>query len=379
MKVTIHAVHPPIGEAAVFGTEPKWAVGYEPTNYSSELGRALSWHARCASNKDLHKYIQTWITVFRSKTAPQDLTAWGKVSDSAMTEPTLPSLARIRIRGFPVKQDDLDKIWEYASQKISEAKTSPTKRQAPAVPIKDRIKNQVEDSLGAVDELLDLLAAGEQPDLTPFKTELLKPEFKGPHMKEIVRYVDSVMAEFVELQQARKIKTPTDDQAQLIEGYSYLKPRTLTRLINTLTELRDSIGKQVSKTAAQKIRKKKPLDRQKVVSKLRFKREDAELGLKGVDPLELLGATSAWIYDTKKRKLHYVVGEHAGSLSVGGPKLRGLGKASNAKTLRKPEVQLREFMGLKKNQILPWFENIKAKASPSTGRSTEDMILLKVI
>jgi hypothetical protein len=198
-------------------------------------------------------------------------------------------------------------------------------------------------------------------------------------MKEIVRYVDSVMAEFVELQQARKIKTPTDDQAQLIEGYSYLKPRTLTRLINTLTELRDSIGKQVSKTAAQKIRKKKPLDRQKVVSKLRFKREDAELGLKGVDPLELLGATSAWIYDTKKRKLHYVVGEHAGSLSVGGPKLRGLGKASNAKTLRKPEVQLREFMGLKKNQILPWFENIKAKASPSTGRSTEDMILLKVI
>jgi hypothetical protein len=380
MKVKIHVVHPPIGEEKMRGPEPSWPAGYVPKDYDAEIARALSWHARCAGADDYHQYIEEWISIFRSKTAKKDLAEWETVPTSGMVG-TYPSLARMRIRGFPVKQEVLDKMWDFVQEKIAHAKANPkkVKENKPRVSVKERIERQVDMSLGAVDELLDKLAAGEQPDLTPTKTELLKPEFKGPHLRMIVKYISEVMAEFEELQQVRKLKKLDDQQEQLVEGYAYLKPRTLTRLINTLSDLRDSIGKQAGKMGGQRVRRQKPVDKQKQVSKLRFKKEDKDLGITGVDPVELLGASEAWVYDTKRRKLHFLVGEHAGALFVGGPKIRGLGKQASCKTLRKPKEQLTELLEMRKNQTVIWYDKIQAKAGKTTGRTTEDMILVRVI
>jgi hypothetical protein len=92
----------------------------------------------------------------------------------------------------------------------------------------------------------------------------------------------------------------------------------------------------------------------------------------------LHGCAEAWVYDTKKRKLHhYVADDYAKSLSVKGNTVIGFcTKQSEIKTLRKPETQIKEVMG-SKPAARKFFKDIKAVSVTPNGRFNADMIILK--
>ena len=134
------------------------------------------------------------------------------------------------------------------------------------------------------------------------------------------------------------------------------------------------------KPAAKKPRAKKPVPVEKVVRKLKylknFKLEKLEL--ESVSPTKLHGCSEAWVYDTKKRKLHhYVADEYTKALGVKGNTVLGFcTKESGIKTLRKPEEQIKEIMG-SKPAARKFFDNIKAVAATPNGRFNANMIILR--
>ena len=97
-----------------------------------------------------------------------------------------------------------------------------------------------------------------------------------------------------------------------------------------------------------------------------------------VPPTKLHNCSEAWVYDTKKRKLHhYVADDYAKSLTVKGNSVLGFcTKQSEVKTLRKPEIQIKEVMG-STPAARQFFKDIKAVSVTPNGRFNADMIILK--
>jgi hypothetical protein len=133
------------------------------------------------------------------------------------------------------------------------------------------------------------------------------------------------------------------------------------------------------KKVERKPRAKKAVSPEKLASKFKFLKEFAELKLKSEAPAKLVGASEAWLYDTKKRKLIHVVADtHAGSVSVKSSSIVGMDTVqSQQKTLRKPAEQLKALLAGGKPASRKYFKDIKATETKYNGRGNENLIILK--
>ena len=126
-------------------------------------------------------------------------------------------------------------------------------------------------------------------------------------------------------------------------------------------------------------RAKKPTDKVKVVSKLKYLKQDEKLKLVSINPIDIIGSKELWVFNTKTRKIgKYVAGEFA-ELSVKGTTIVGFDEnKSIQKTLRKPEEQLKEFKAAGKVALRKFLDDIKAVDIKLNGRINEETILLKI-
>jgi hypothetical protein len=169
-------------------------------------------------------------------------------------------------------------------------------------------------------------------------------------------------------------------EQQLIEGYSRLGKRQIKSTIDmwkSIVDIAASYG--TVKKAERAPRKRKPVPPEKQVKKVKFLKKDPALGIESIDPTKLVGATEVWIYNTKTRKIGiYVADTYSKVLTVKGAGLLGFSeKESRQKTLRKPEVQLKQFLGLGKPAARKWLDNIKSTDIKLNGRTNENTILLR--
>jgi hypothetical protein len=116
------------------------------------------------------------------------------------------------------------------------------------------------------------------------------------------------------------------------------------------------------------------------VAKLKYKKTDEPLKLVSINPVDVLGASEVWIYNTKTRKLgKYVADSIQGPITVKGTSLVGFDEhASVCKTLRKPEEKLKEFKAASKVQLRKFLDGINATDTKMNGRINEETILLRV-
>jgi hypothetical protein len=115
---------------------------------------------------------------------------------------------------------------------------------------------------------------------------------------------------------------------------------------------------------------------------------DNKNSLASINPTEIVGANELWVFNTKTRKLGKYVAQNidpsgmarAGSgLSVKGATIIGFNEElSVQKTLRKPELQLKEFKNSGKVALRKFLENINTTDTKLNGRINADTVLLKV-
>lgn len=368
---TLHSVYPPAAEAKFLGDEPTWPEGIDKSKYVSQLTEALGWHNYCASEKDYQKYLEAWIKEHHPATSKDEIALWRAVNS---VNRTICALARCHLQGFPLNDVDVARIENYIASwnvKQKKTRTKTTETVVKTVTIQDRIQTQVRNILAELDGCIDNAFDGNIPTTNDMMGTIASSgvNLRGPQLKLVTEYLKK---NIIEWEQAYN-----QEDEQLVEGYAYVGRRNFKKIIDEFNSLLSALSQQQTAIKSQRIRKKKPVDKKKMASKLRFIKEFADLGIKSLNPVDIIGANMIWVYDTKKRKLGYYEAEVKNSLFVKGTSIYGY-KVTCEKILRKPDEQLPEILKLRKNQTVNWFDGIRAKCKDMTGRTNPNLILLRI-
>lgn len=349
---------------------------------------AMSYYRMEFSGKDLKPAVIKWMTSIGC--TKEDIQAFKKTKDNRCSL-TMGSIASCLLRGMPAVRADFNDgkdtgawlrkaINDVIEQgKNDEEDVELVKEDKPAV-IQPSIQERVRDAaLAMTVELEDAyqLFATDPENFDPkaFKVlNLLKgKEAKAAHARIIRDFYARDLADLQEL--AGGTKDP-----QLVEGYKHLTRKQVKNLITFLEEIANACTMLMQEAKVnRKPRKTKAVSKDKIVAKLKFKKQDEPLKLVSINPADIIGAKELWIFNTKTRKLGKYIAEEYKDLGVKGTSITGFDEfKSIQKTVRKPEEKLKEFKAAGKVQLRKFLDDINATDTKMNGRINEETVLLKV-
>lgn len=374
--VTMYKFKIPISESKFVGSEPIWADDYVPDEYQFEYGKALNWYSYVVEAKDCRAFLVDWFKGDKDK-----LKTLSSIPDKLIPR-TYANSARIAMRGFPLSEEHKERIWnkvqEIANARIKLEDDDTTVQPVAKVTKKPAIAPNFIIS-DVDDEIVNLISGEEIKNIA----QILMPyRLTDKHYLECIDKIEILLNEFSELVAIRRLpKSKLDDnQLQLLESYEHLSGLKIVKDIVKLLEsyINDLKKSYVSKQSA-KVRKKKPKDKAKLIRSLKYLKEDTNLGIVSVDPINLLNCSEVWVFDTSTRKLSRYFSPVSGGITVKGASLVGYNDTmSSCRLLRKPEVQIKEFMDSKKNDLTKWYSAVKSKSAPVRARLTINSVILKV-
>ena len=371
---------------------PKWddVESLTAEQFSKKYRQAMDWYRLECTDKSLKPKVIDWMG--RNGYDKDTIQAFKKTKDSRCSS-TVGAIAANLIKGMPAQRADFNQgrnteTWlrEQITKVINEGKDDiddsvevAVKVEKPVVyvpTIQDRLRDAAGDMSEEIDYAIDSwITDPDSFDPKAFKvTNLLRGKgAKAAHARFIKAYFKRGHEELLELASGN-----ADDQ--LREAYSHNSRKNVKKLI----EFYDSVMTACDQIAAEakltkKPRAKKIVPAEKLVAKLKFKASDDKLGVTSVPPAQVVGAQGAVVYNTKTRKIGIYVSLNSSGLIVKGTSIGNFTEKSTQKTLRKPDVQLKEFKEQNtQKRIETWFKNIKATEVPLNGRINADIMILKV-
>ena len=383
--------------------EPSWegSLTWDGKTFHLARRRASEFYYEHFKNSDIEPHLYSWM-----KENNYDMTAIkaAKAAPASAFSGTACYLARMLMNGMPDLHEAHAKFWEelpgtmgtmkpvseFLHKKVKELievgtplvqrkelEEKALAAQGQAVPykptIQDRLNEKFSEIVGELEGWYDEVMLGNDtdPKVYEFLTTSTTPQAM---VGKISAVYENYKAELLEAQAG------TDEQ--LKEGYSHMKARDFKRHYAFLDKVIDDCDRYAqTKKITRKVRTKKAPSKEKLVAKLKFAKDFAQLKLVSIDPVDILNAQELWVYNTKTRKLgKYIVGQYSGGLGVKGASLVGFDEVKSvAKTLRKPDQQLGEFMKSTKVQLRKFLENIKATETRMNGRINIDTVLLKAV
>ena len=222
-----------------------------------------------------------------------------------------------------------------------------------------------------------------------FTAHFLKMKVTQAHARKIKGFYEDELKEAYEVRdmptvgQIKKIKDDTerDYAEQLREGYDFMKKADVKTWVDALERIMSACDMIIdSAKANRKPRAKKAPSKEKLVSKIKYCKEDTKLSLVSVHPLDIIDSKEVWVYNIKTRKLgKYIAEEHA-TIQVKGTTLIHFDeKGSIQKTLRKPDETLKAFKKAGKVALRKFMDEIKTTDIKLNGRLNSDTIILKCI
>jgi hypothetical protein len=361
------------------GPEPVWdterAQAMPDDEFNVHLRRSLRWYSYMYSSRELKKYVIEWMqgTGFYSQ---RDVKVFIKSNDQ-FCPITLCSLVVCNLRGMPFREQHLDYMHKTIRQVIDDNQdlAEPEERAiiAPAVKvtIADRVAEKTSEIIGEIEGKIDeYLFQGQEFNLYEWLRQTGCPQ--GSVVK--VRHV--VTRQQTEFQQAAE-----GSDAQLKEAYRGFAKAKMKKVLAFYEKLMADLDAYTqTKKVERKARVKKSPSKDKLVSKMRYLKEDKTLKITSVNPVDIVGASKLWVYNTKTRKLYrYQAEELTGTLTVKGTTIVGYDEVKSVgKTVRKPAEVLAKFMKASKVQLRKFLDDINAVEARANGRINEDCVLLKV-
>jgi len=250
------------------------------------------------------------------------------------------------------------------------------KTAAPMINIQERLREAAAKMTAEIEDSIEKYQTDPDAfDPKEFKIiSVLKGKgAKAAHARIIKTFYERDLAELEELASGKGCE-------QLREGYSHRTKKQIRKLIDFYTEVMsacDMLAEEAKVT--RKPRKVKAVSKDKLVSKLKFKKTDDSLKLVSINPTDIIGSKELWIYNTKTRKLGKYVAEDFQDLAIKGTTIINFSaNKSVQKTLRKPTEQMKAFKDAGKVALRKFLEDINAVDTKMNGRINADIILLKV-
>lgn len=367
-----------------YGTEPNFSDGQpEPEKRTLAVTLAGNWYSHFYGPKEAKEFLVQYLEV----KDPAKAKIVRRAPDNQMS-PTRGFIARMAVRGLELNEHEIERISQQVDKLVNavsaEAKAAKKaeselgkKVQRPSI---QEIMREKADEAGSEIEAIwdEYLNANKPKDFSVTRriiNELQSRNVLPQHIAPMIRRWERLRDEYLELQAG---KCP-----QLNEAYSDYSKMQVRNAIKLVEEVIAEFNGYISlKQAVKKVRVKKPVPVEKIVSKMKFCRSFTDTVLKlelvGLHPIKLHNATEAWVYDTIKRKMHhYVADDYSKCLIVKGNMLLGFDKKeSGVKTLRKPAEQIKALTG-SKPAARKYFNEIKAVATIPNGRFNAGMIILK--
>jgi hypothetical protein len=387
IKVKAKTKREPNAKLGALG-EPIWdadrAICFEDAEYDHYLRKSLNYYNYNFTQKDLKKYVAVWMHE-NAKWGKEELAAYAD-TEPTKTSMTLCGVVKAAGMGMPIREKDKKylisemnaviapvlaehKAAAEAAKLIAKVKGQ-TVYAAPT--IQDRLAEKTAEVIGEIEGQVDNIFANKPMDFKIY--DFLTT--KGVAQSQIgkIRAVFQRQIEEITAYVGGK-------DAQLKEAYAHLKKADLKRIGDFYVKLMADLDSYTQvKKAVKKARVKKAVPAVKLVNKVKYMKEDKALKIVSINPAHIVGAKELWCFDTKTRKLiHYVADQYALELSVKGTTIQGFDTTKSiAKTLRKPEVSLHEFMKTSKIQRRTYMQQIKAVEVRATGRLNENQLLIRV-
>lgn len=360
--------------------EPKWngIVAPEDIDYI----KALNWYAANSDIKESQKWFQQWVKKQKFpkteevKILKYDISKFGPVGR------TLGFFCRMLLNGLMTLPESTQ---SKLNNMIKEAKSSYEKTQEVSANtsvdtpnIQDRIRTQVMSLAGELeghfDNYIDSVLEEKEYKFDFYKW-LKENGVKPLIAKKIADNLrDETIFDFEILVNGQ----PDDD---LKEGYAFLKKSQIKKVYNFIHKAIDDCEKWAAvNSKSRSPRKKKPVSVEKLVAKVKYKKQDDTYKIGSISPDKIIGAQQLWVFNTKTRKLGvYQSSEPEGFTIKGTTILNFDEKTSVQKTLRKPKEYLDKVSNSGKVALKKIMSEIKAVESALTGRINGDTILLRVL
>jgi hypothetical protein len=358
-------------DAKYLGQEPTWENQHlvDESERQSMLGGAYNWYNYFYEAKSGRKWLVEYMTEQgMSKAAVSML---NRVSDTKLSS-TMCNTARMLSMGLEDKklQDKLNNYLVAAVEQgiaIAKAEKAAAAKLAPAY---DR--NPAADLIATIEEMID-----HDPDeewRNSFYSWLKDTKQVKPTQARAI--ADYYRPWFEEL---REVATTKD--AELKYAYRHLNRKKLKERIALFTGIVNDCESLVSnsrKVVTRKPRKTKPKTADKVVSKIKFQKEDTNLKIVSVDPTKIVGSSELWVFNTKYNVLSHYIAD-TGGLSMKGTTLQNVSETSKQKKLRKPADILPKITGSTPKAAERAFTAINTKENNPNGRINEYCIILRAV
>jgi len=369
-KLDIKELKPKDFDLKHIGPEPSFNPELVSTEW--ELAKAFNWYNHFYDTKDAKEFIAQYLDVMGKQQVAKTIR---RVNDRHV-KTTYGWLARCIVRGSVVSNDTLSKLQREVDRLV--AFTQPEDNEQVVVSnrpnVQEIMRERTQQVGGELEGLWDeYLKNGAGKEGIKTMDVLSQRNILSQHVPILVSAWQSKLDEYNEVASGK--------DEQLNEAYQRFGKIQLRNIISAIETVIADLNAYIGmKKTGKKPRAKKPVPVEKVVKRLKYLKsfKIEKLELESVSPTKLHGCTEAWVYDTKKRKLHhFVADEYTKSIGVKGNTVLGFcTKESQTKTLRKPEEQIKQIMG-SKPAARKFFDSIKAVGATPNGRFNANMIILR--
>ena len=370
-------LNPKSADTKYTGGEPEWRLQPESESRASALIAAFTWYNYHYDKKTVKELVIDWLI---RNDRQRDAKDFARVPESTIRNQT-GWLCRMNTMGLDLNEHELLAVDTAITEHLRTVRAirevvKAAEPDAVARPnIQDRLRDKMVEAAGEIEGMYDdMIVAGARMSADFKPLLVLRGMNVAPQMVgEIAQHWKARLTELEEVMRGK--------DAQLVEGYGQFGRLQVKNLVKFSEQVIADCGSYVQiKKVERKPRKKKPVSAEKLTARFKYLREFAELKLQSEPVTRLVNAQEAWLYETKKRKLIYVVADtHAGSFTVKGSSLIGFDPTNSLqKTLRKPAEQIKALLQGGVAQHRKYFKDIRATEIKFNGRGSENLILLKI-
>lgn len=345
------------------------AYGIEPTAPEKEatlvqISKALSWYGAMQKNDDAYKYLVAHDK--RAKRIPK-----------ASIVSTLGFSIRMIDRGWILPEkttkrinNDLEFLFSKYENNEEQKEDTPEKKK---LTVQDRVRAQADIFSAELDGMIDDFIKNKYRSKFDTYEWLQENEVKQPHCKIIADNFEPMLEELIEAWNG--------DDEQLVEAYAHLTDKQFGDFINFVKSIIEDCKRFATNAKKTKApRKKKAVNVEKIISRLKYKKEDTELKIASVDPAKIIGANQVWLFNTKYRILQVLNADGPVGLSIKGMAIKGFdGNSSIMKTVRKPADVCKRVLDGGKIVLRKLMGEINSKERVAQGRLNEHVVILRVI
>jgi hypothetical protein len=283
------------------------------------------------------------------------------------TSMTACSYAKMILNGTELSEHSMEFLRSRIEENIKNGtRTKVAKTETkPVVDVQARIREKASNTIAEVEEQVDIhYFYNKKFSLYEF---LRKNEVSG----QIAGYVKDYYTK-----QNNELQAP---DAQIKEAYGKKLKFAQDFFASIIDDCDRYIGnKNTTRVRKPRATKEKPLT--KIVEQVKYQKEFGKLKLVSANPIEIVKASTVWLYNTKYNTISVINASGPAGLSVKGTSIVNFDEETSiTKTLKKPEDNLKIVLTGGKVALKKFMPSINSKEYKATGRMNSDTIILKVV